>query len=701
MSDATRRGGWSRSWSWRVRRWQWHWYQSGSEKPSTGDPSRPCGESSGMRIRQTMSRHASSALGRRGREIPTVHTFDESPSSMGRHRRGTRRAWRRVFCSSSSGRDIDPQRCGAPCQSYTQYGSWGGYHRSDGNASGASPVRRWLPRETALTQAPMFCRSWPRPARLRRTGLSSPPPSSPSAASRAWGKSRLSGAPACGGRRWLSGASKGTRAGFPVTSAVLRASGPTGCGASSLDGTSWSTEPPSSKRVWPGCSKAALTLLTAGTRGVARGLPSSASVASPGATCAGGDAGPVCAWHTSMQRRRRTSPSTRVCTYHGQRVRGSSGSPPTRRSSGRHRSWVSAYRTRDPLSSRPPDRSATGVPRPWWKGTTPGTLCSRQPPSDPHDPHRLENLREEPGSRPPRVRRWLPRSPRRPQSAERFRPPRPETPLLEVRQERALPPTLPPPRQPPSPAHRSEPAVPPNASPSRRSSRDGPGTTSAPPPLCEEEAAGLDFFACGLEEEGSELLLNSRRGQQWLDRVSGGLRVPLVDRGLVRSRIRLLLMRGNVVARDLGVFDFLEAAVAALDRLEPGLWPVVFRESTSPKPILVGLSLDVLERGVGAVGNIRIPDFIWHAMAPNDILSVSTRALPGIRNISPEGLVMARALVRDGILTRCPSNLPPNGWMFPVPNLHRDSYSDSMGGRVVPHPPLPSFGWVGGPCYSL
>ena len=96
-----------------------------------------------------------------------------------------------------------------------------------------------------------------------------------------------------------------------------------------------------------------------------------------------------------------------------------------------------------------------------------------------------------------------------------------------------------------------------------------------------------------------------------------------------------------------------------------GLW--FFRESTSPKPILVGLSLDVLERGIGAMGNIRIPDFIWHAVAPDYVLLVSTRALPGIRNISPEGLVMARALVRDGILTRCPSNLPPNGWLFPVP----------------------------------
>ena len=339
MSDETRRGNWNRSWSWRVRRWQWCRFWSGSEKPLIGGPLRPRGKSSGMRIQRTTSRHASSALGRRGHGIPMVHTFDESLSSMGRHRRGTRRAWRRVFCSSSSGRDIDPQRCGAPCRRYTLYGSWDGYRRYDGNASGASPVRRWLPRGTALTQAPMFCRSWPRPARLRRTGLSSPPPSSPSAASHAWGKSRLSGAPACGRRRWLSGASNGTRAGFPVTSAVLRANGPTDCGASFLDRTSWSTEPPSSKRVWPDCSKAALTRLTAGTRGVARGLPSSDSVASPGATYAGGDAWPVCAWRTSTQRHQRTSPSTRAHACRGQRVRGSSGSPPTKPSSGRHRSW--------------------------------------------------------------------------------------------------------------------------------------------------------------------------------------------------------------------------------------------------------------------------------------------------------------------------------------------------------------------------
>ena len=89
-----------------------------------------------------------------------------------------------------------------------------------------------------------------------------------------------------------------------------------------LDGTSWSTQPPSSKRVWPDCSKAALTRLTAGTRGVARGLPSSDSVASPGATYAGGDAGPMCAWRTSMQRRQRTSPSTRA---HACRTRKSYG----------------------------------------------------------------------------------------------------------------------------------------------------------------------------------------------------------------------------------------------------------------------------------------------------------------------------------------------------------------------------------------
>ena len=139
------------------------------------------------------------------------------------------------------------------------------------------------------------------------------------------------------------------------------------------------------------------------------------------------------------------------------------------------------------------------------------------------------------------------------------------------------------------------------------------------------------------------------------------------DRGLVRARIRLLLLRGNSVAADLGVLDFIPAVLLALDALIPEVWAAVFRESTSPKPILVGFSLEVLDRGIGDIGHINIPSFIWHAVAPDDTLEIAGRQLRDVRSISSEGLVMARALVRDGVLAPCHTDLPPNGWLFPVP----------------------------------
>ena len=175
-------------------------------------------------------------------------------------------------------------------------------------------------------------------------------------------------------------------------------------------------------------------------------------------------------------------------------------------------------------------------------------------------------------------------------------------------------------------------------------------------------------------------LLNSPRGQLWLDHVGAGLRVAPRDRGLVRARIRLLLLRGNSVAADLGVLDFIPAVLLALDALVPEVWVAVFRESTSPKPILVGLSLEVLDRGIGDIGHINIPSFIWHAVASDDTLEIASRQLRNIRGISSEGLVMARALVRDGVLAPCQAALPPNGWLFPVP---KNSEKASMIVHVV------------------
>ena len=52
----------------------------------------------------------------------------------------------------------------------------------------------------------------------------------------------------------------------------------------------------------------------------------------------------------------------------------------------------------------------------------------------------------------------------------------------------------------------------------------------------------------------------------------------------------------------------------------------------------------------GPVGNIPIPEFLRDFLAPVDFQEVTSRDLGEMLEVSPEGLVMARALVRDGVL---------------------------------------------------
>ena len=77
------------------------------------------------------------------------------------------------------------------------------------------------------------------------------------------------------------------------------------------------------------------------------------------------------------------------------------------------------------------------------------------------------------------------------------------------------------------------------------------------------------------------------------------------------------------------------------------------RDSTSPITLLLSLDPSVLDTGLGPVGNIPIPEFLWDFLAPLDFQEVTARDLGEMPEISPEGLIMARALVRDGVLGQC------------------------------------------------
>ena len=158
--------------------------------------------------------------------------------------------------------------------------------------------------------------------------------------------------------------------------------------------------------------------------------------------------------------------------------------------------------------------------------------------------------------------------------------------------------------------------------------------------------APLDFSCPRLQ--AVERLLDSPRGLGWINNTLEGLRLPDSLRPLVRGRIRLLLMRGARVAFDISVSSFDERVLQALDALTPEVWICIFKDTTSPITLLIGLDRSVLDRGIGQIGPISIPPFIWNFLAPEDFESVASRDLGSMRSMSEDGLVMARALVRDG-----------------------------------------------------
>ena len=107
------------------------------------------------------------------------------------------------------------------------------------------------------------------------------------------------------------------------------------------------------------------------------------------------------------------------------------------------------------------------------------------------------------------------------------------------------------------------------------------------------------------------------------------------------------------MASDLGMVDVDERLIIALDSLRGDVWLCVLRDSTSPVTPLLSLDPCVLDRRLGPVGNIPIPDVLWDFLAPIDFQDVTSRDLGGMPELSQEGLIMARALVRDGVLRPC------------------------------------------------
>ena len=181
------------------------------------------------------------------------------------------------------------------------------------------------------------------------------------------------------------------------------------------------------------------------------------------------------------------------------------------------------------------------------------------------------------------------------------------------------------------------------------------------------------------QERAVEGLIQWERGQGWLDEISTGLRLSGGPRDLLHRRIRFLFIQGGRVARDLGMLDIDDQLIAALDSLRGDVWSCVLRDSTSPVTLLLSLDPSVLDRRLGPVGNIPVAEFLWDFLAPLDFQDVTTRDLREMPEISPEGLIIARALVRDGVLRQCAEGggSPGTEWLFsPHPQKCREGVHD-------------------------
>ena len=75
---------------------------------------------------------------------------------------------------------------------------------------------------------------------------------------------------------------------------------------------------------------------------------------------------------------------------------------------------------------------------------------------------------------------------------------------------------------------------------------------------------------------------------------------------------------------------------------------------------------EVVDKGIGSVGNIPLRGFIWDLLAPLNFSHVAPRDLRTMPDISLEGIIMARAFVRDGVLKPC-GGRRPNRYLLSVP----------------------------------
>ena len=144
--------------------------------------------------------------------------------------------------------------------------------------------------------------------------------------------------------------------------------------------------------------------------------------------------------------------------------------------------------------------------------------------------------------------------------------------------------------------------------------------------------------------------------------------LPGAQPGLLERRLLRFLEWGREAARDLREPDFLHIVALALSSLDPEVWESLLHDSMSPKLLMQQIREEVLRRGLGVVGNVRIPYDIWDRNVPSSFESVASNHSSGVALPSDEAVIMLCAVRAQNLLFHLPPGSPgPNGGVVSYP----------------------------------
>ena len=116
-------------------------------------------------------------------------------------------------------------------------------------------------------------------------------------------------------------------------------------------------------------------------------------------------------------------------------------------------------------------------------------------------------------------------------------------------------------------------------------------------------------------------------------------------------------------------WDAVSSLWEVLEGIEEEKWPSLLHDNTSPLPRASKVSSDLVQRGIGDVGRVVIPDCVWDATVPPSFSM--TADLPGT-NIKPmsthaQDMLKAMRAANASLFQVSRSGRSPNGWAFVVP----------------------------------